>query len=63
MTRNGKIARAARPIREQINRRLQNGDTGKDIAESLNAIPEVGAAFTIRLPLDKTLPAAEETPL
>jgi hypothetical protein len=41
MTRKGKIARLPHPIREQINRRLQNGDEGKQIAEWLNALPEV----------------------
>jgi hypothetical protein len=41
MTRNGKIARLPHPIREQINRRLQNWDEAKQIAEWLNALPEV----------------------
>jgi len=41
MTRNGKIARLPQPIREQINRRLLNGDEGKLIAEWLNTLPEV----------------------
>jgi len=43
MTRNGKIARLPQSIREQINRRLQNGDEGKQIVEWLNALPEVTA--------------------
>ena len=43
MTRNGKIARLPQTIREQINRRLLNGDEGKQIAEWLNTLPEVQA--------------------
>src|ERR1039458_5470958 len=43
MTRHGKIARLPHTIREQINRRLQNGDEGKEIVEWLNALPEVRA--------------------
>jgi hypothetical protein len=46
MTRNGKIARLPQPIREQINRRLQNGEEGKQIAEWLNTLPEVTALMT-----------------
>jgi hypothetical protein len=45
MTRNGKIARLPQPIREQINRRLQNGEEGKQIAEWLNTLPEVRAVM------------------
>ena len=45
MTRRGKIARLPQPIREQINRRLQNGDEGKQIAEWLNSLPEVRAVL------------------
>ena len=41
MTRKGKIARLPQPIREQINRRLQNGGEGKQIAEWLNTLPKV----------------------
>jgi hypothetical protein len=41
MTRNGKIARLPQPSREQINRRLENGEEGKQIAEWLNTLPEV----------------------
>jgi hypothetical protein len=33
MTRNGKIARLPQPIREQINRRLENGEEGIQIAK------------------------------
>jgi hypothetical protein len=45
MTRKGKIARLPNLIREQINRRLQNGEEGKQIAEWLNALPEVIAVL------------------
>ena len=45
MTRKGKIARLPQSIREQINRRLQNGEEGKHIAEWLNALPEVIAVL------------------
>ncbi len=41
MTRHGKIARLPHPIREQINRRLQNGAANKQTAEWLNTLPEV----------------------
>jgi hypothetical protein len=40
MTRNGKIARLPQPIREQINRRLRNGEEGKQIVEWLNGLPD-----------------------
>jgi hypothetical protein len=45
MTRRGKIARLPHPIREQINRRLQNGDEGQKIAEWLNRLPKVRAVL------------------
>ena len=45
MTRHGKIARLPHPIREQINRRLQNSDEGREIVEWLNALPEVRAVM------------------
>ena len=47
MTRKGKIARLPKPIREQINRRLQNGEEGKQIAEWLNALPDVIAVLSV----------------
>ena len=43
MTRHGKIARLPHPIREQINRRLQNSDEGREIIEWVNTLPEVRA--------------------
>ncbi len=41
MTRRGKIARLPQSIREQVNRRLDNGEQGKQLAEWLNTLPEV----------------------
>jgi hypothetical protein len=43
MTRHGKIARLPHAIREQVNRRLQNSDEGKEIVEWVNSLPEVRA--------------------
>src|SRR5271166_2755470 len=42
-TRKGKIARLPQGTREQLNRRLQNGEVGKALVEWLNALPEVRA--------------------
>src|SRR5437879_6303776 len=39
--RTGKIARLPHDIREQLNRRLQDGEQGKSILKWLNALPEV----------------------
>jgi hypothetical protein len=41
MTRNGKIARLPRGIRDELNRRLDNGETGVRLLEWLNGLPEV----------------------
>ena len=41
MTRVGKIARLPRAIREQLNRRLEDGESGVDAVAWLNAQPEV----------------------
>jgi hypothetical protein len=41
MSRNGKIARLPEQIREQVNRRLQDGENGADIITWLNAMDEV----------------------
>jgi hypothetical protein len=40
MTRNGKIARLPREVREQLNRRLFNGEPGNRLVEWLNGLPE-----------------------
>lgn len=41
MTRNGKIARLPRHIRDEINRRLDNAEQGVRLVEWLNNLPEV----------------------
>jgi hypothetical protein len=41
MTRNGKIARIPRKFREQLNRRLDNGEQGVILVDWLNRQPEV----------------------
>jgi hypothetical protein len=41
MTRDAKITRLPTFIREQLNRRLQNSETGREITGWLNALPEV----------------------
>ena len=41
MTRLGKIARLPREVREELNRRLADGEMGKGLVEWLNALPEV----------------------
>ena len=46
MKQDDKISRLPQPIREEINRRLQNGEEGKQIAEWLNALPEVIAVLS-----------------
>lgn len=40
MTRTGKIARLPHGIREQLNRRLHDGEEGKKLAAWLNTLPE-----------------------
>jgi len=40
-TRNGKIAQLPNDIREQLNLRLLEGETGRDLAAWLNALPAV----------------------
>jgi hypothetical protein len=42
-TRNGKIARLPRAVRQELNRRLDNGEQGKKLVVWLNALPEVQA--------------------
>ncbi len=39
--RNGKIARLPHGVREQLNRRLQNGEQGKTLVAWLNSLPAV----------------------
>jgi hypothetical protein len=40
MTRNGKIARLSRPIRDELNRRLQDGEPGTRLVAWLNGLPD-----------------------
>jgi hypothetical protein len=40
-TRNGKIARLPKAVREQLNQRLENGEPGTALVEWLNSLPEV----------------------
>jgi hypothetical protein len=41
MTRNGKIARLPREIRDELNRRLQSGEQGGPLLVWLNGLPQV----------------------
>lgn len=43
MTRNGKIARLPKPLRDQLNHRLENGEQGAALVKWLNSLPEVQA--------------------
>jgi len=43
VTRNGKLARLPRSIREALNRRLDDGEPGSKLVAWLNALPEVQA--------------------
>ena len=46
MTRTGKIARLPHALREQLNRRLRDGERGKAVVQWLNALPEVQNVLT-----------------
>ena len=46
LTRNGKIARLPKPIREELNRRLDQGVPGGPLLQWLNSLPEVQAILT-----------------
>jgi len=41
VTRNGKIARLPKTIREELNRRLSDGEPGTELVAWLNGLPEV----------------------
>jgi hypothetical protein len=43
MTRNGKIARLPSAVRDELNRRLQDGETGPDLVAWLNGRDDVQA--------------------
>jgi hypothetical protein len=42
-TRHGKIARLPKAVRAELNRRIENGEPGKQLVVWLNALPEVQA--------------------
>jgi len=44
-TRNGKIARLPRAVREELNHRLRDGEEGKKLVVWLNELPEVKAVL------------------
>jgi hypothetical protein len=41
ITRNGKIARLPKAVRDELNRRLSDGEPGKELVAWLNGLPEV----------------------
>jgi hypothetical protein len=41
VTRNGKIARLPKAVRDELNRRLSDGEPGKELVKWLNSVPEV----------------------
>lgn len=41
MTRTGKIARLPKHVRDQLNRRIEDGEPGKQLVEWLNGLPGV----------------------
>jgi hypothetical protein len=45
MTRTGKIARLPRELREQLNRRLHDGEPGTQLVVWLNSLPEAQAVL------------------
>lgn len=45
MTRNGKIARLPKEIRDELNRRIEDGEPGVRLLEWLNELPEVKAVL------------------
>jgi hypothetical protein len=44
-TRNGKIARLPLAVREELNRRLENGESGTSLRAWLHSLPEVQAVL------------------
>ncbi len=50
MTGNGNIARLPRAIRDELNRRVDDGQTGKEILPWLNGLPEVKNCWPNRSP-------------
>jgi len=56
-THRGKIGRLPAELREQVNRRLENGEEGKSILLWLNALPEVKAVLTAEFQATPVSPA------
>ena len=52
MTRNGKIARLPATIREELNRRFQDGETASHLVSWINNLPEVEAVFRTQFAAD-----------
>ena len=48
MPGNGKISHLSPEIREQLSRRLEQGETGKSLVQWLNELPEVKAVLAAR---------------
>jgi hypothetical protein len=57
MTRNGKIARLPREVRDHLNRRLQAGEPELEVLAWLNGLPE---ARTAQLPESEGNPLSEQ---
>ena len=47
MTRNGKIARLSRSVREKLNCRLRDGEQGKQLVTWLNSQPEIQSMLAL----------------
>ena len=67
LNRNGKIARLPKPLREELNRRLDNGEPARRLLPWLNSLPAVRALLAAEfggktnLRFDDTNPCKEET--
>jgi hypothetical protein len=48
MTQNGKVARLPHAVRDELNRRLRDGEEGKKLVAWLNTLPEVRALLAAR---------------
>jgi hypothetical protein len=47
ITRNGKIARLPKAVRDELNRRLSDGEPGKELVAWLNSLPEVRSVVAV----------------
>ena len=47
-TRTGKIARLPKAVREELNRRLENSESGRSLTAWLNELPEVRTVMEAR---------------